>query len=56
MQESNNTMPWPYSGGWPSWPFTRLSEHDMRQLLGQLDEPRRNLAEELADDLGEGLF
>ena len=56
MQMENHEQPWPYSGGWPTWPFTRLSEHDMAQMLGRLEQPRRSLAEELEDDVGEALL
>lgn len=47
--------PWPYSGGYPTWPFARLSDHDMEQLLGRLQNTRRNLAEEL-DDFEEAML
>lgn len=44
---------YPYSGGWPKWPFTRLSDADMEQLLEKLEEQRWS---EVEDYLGEGLL
>jgi hypothetical protein len=45
MQEQES-LPYPYSGGWPIWPFTKLSEHDMAQLLRKLEQQRWDEIEE----------
>jgi hypothetical protein len=54
--QQNHGRDFPYSGGWPTWPFTRLSDHDMEQFLGQLSSPKRGLSEELVEDVGEALL
>jgi hypothetical protein len=43
---TNSAQPWPYSHGWPLWPFTKLSETDMRRLLEKLHEQRWDEIEE----------
>lgn len=35
-------MNYPYSSGWPTWPFTRLSPKEMDALLKKLDGERVN--------------
>lgn len=35
-------MNYPYSSGWPTWPFTRLSPKDVATLLKKLEGDRVN--------------
>ena len=51
--ENLESMPYPYSGGWPVWPFTRLSPADMGRLIRKLEEQRW---EEIEDYIGEALL
>jgi hypothetical protein len=36
----------PYDLGWPSWPFTRLTQQEMAQLLKEMERKRLEQAEE----------
>ena len=33
-------MNYPYTSGWPLWPFTRLSPKEMAKLLKQIEGKR----------------
>jgi hypothetical protein len=34
------STPYPYSSGWPLWPFTRLSPKEMAKLLKKIEGKR----------------
>ena len=37
---------YPYTNGWPTWPFTRLSPKEMAKLLKEIEGKRLDDAEE----------
>jgi hypothetical protein len=39
-------MNYPYSHGWPLWPFTRLSPKEMERLLKKIEGQRVDELEE----------
>lgn len=39
-------MQYPYSNGWPLWPFTRLSPKEMAKLLKAIEGKQVSEAEE----------